>query len=294
MQVEIAPARSILTPTGGFLRGFTHTLNPYRGCSFGSALCGVYCYASETRYGRDRGLPWGGYLRAKDEAAQLYRAEAARLRERGEPIRIFMSSVTDPYVPQERKLGITRSLLEAMTEAPPDLLVLQTHTPGPLGDLELLVRLAARARLVVQITVETDRERISGLPPHATPLAARLGALAELRAAGLTTVGVVSPLLPLDDERAFAARLGACAHAVILDHYLLGDGSKDGARTHRARSHVERTLPEVLAGGPLAEWATLDRFFQVVEVFRAVLGPARVGVSQEGFTRATDPDWGRA
>src|SRR5206468_2634210 len=43
--------RTILTPTGGFLLGFTHTLNPYRGCAFGRALCGVYCYASETRYG---------------------------------------------------------------------------------------------------------------------------------------------------------------------------------------------------------------------------------------------------
>jgi DNA repair photolyase len=291
MQVETQPARTILSPTGGFLRGFTHTLNPYRGCSFGGALCGVYCYASETRYGRDRGLPWGGYLYAKEGAASLYRAEVARLRERHEPIRIFMSSVTDPYVPQEKRLGVTRSLLAAMTEAPPDLLVLQTHTPGPLGDLDLLVRIGAHARVVVQITVETDRERISGLPPHATPLAARIEALARLRAAGLKTVAVVSPLLPLRDERAFAAQLGACAHAVILDHYLLGDGSKDGARTRRARSHAERTLPEVLADGPLAEWATLERFFQVVETFREVLGPERVGVSQDGFRRATDADW---
>jgi hypothetical protein len=43
MQVASVEARSILTPTGGFLLGFSHTLNPYRGCSFGGALCGVYC-----------------------------------------------------------------------------------------------------------------------------------------------------------------------------------------------------------------------------------------------------------
>jgi DNA repair photolyase len=293
MRVAPVAARSILTPTGGFLLGFTHTLNPYRGCAFGGALCGVYCYASETRYGSDRAEPWGGYLYPKERAADLYRAEAAALRAAGAPLRIFMSSVTDPYVPEEQRLGVTRSILEAMAERPPDLLVLQTHTPGPLGDLARLLEIAARARVVVQITVETDRPRLPGLPPHATPIAARIAALGRLRAAGLPTVAVVSPLLPLDDQHRFAAQLGDCADAVILDHYLIGDGSKDGARTRRARAHAPRTLPQVLDGEGLGAWATLDRFWQVVDVFRGVLGPERVGVSQDGFRRACAPGWPR-
>jgi DNA repair photolyase len=279
-------ARTILTPTGGFLAGFTHTLNPYRGCSFGRALCGAYCYASETRYGKDRASLWGSYLLAKENAAELYRAEAGRLRAKGEPLRLFLASVTDPYVPQERTLGVTRSILEAMLELPPDHLVLQTHTPGPLRDRDLLVELSRRSRVVIQITVETDRERIPGLPPHATPLAARLDALAELRRSGLAVLGVVSPLLPLDDERAFASKLGECAGGVILDHYLLGDGSRDGARTKRPRAHAPLTLPEALERAGLGEWATLERFERVVRVFVEALGESRVGVSQEGFRRA--------
>jgi DNA repair photolyase len=280
--VETVAARTILTPTGGFLLGFTHTLNPYRGCAFGRALCGVYCYASETRYGKDRARAWGSYLLAKESAADLYRADAGKVRAKGGALRIFMASVTDPYVPQERTLGVTRSILEAMVELPPDLLVLQTHTPGPLRDRDLLVRLPA----VVQITVETDRERIAGLPPHATPLEARLEALRELGASGVKTVAVASPLLPLEDPRRFARALGASARGVILDHWALGDGSIDGARTRRERAHAALPLPRALEAAGLGEWNTLETFRAVVAVFEEELGAARVGVSQEGFRRA--------
>jgi DNA repair photolyase len=293
MRLAHAQPRTILTPTGGFLAGFTHTLNPYRGCSLGGAACGVYCYASETRYGLDRAERWGGYLVAKEGAAALYRAEAARARAGGRPLKIFMSSVTDPWLPQERTLGVTRSLLEAMLDEPPDLLVAQTHTPGPLADLERLRALASRTRVVVQITVETDLERVPGLPPHAASIASRLEALAALTAAGLPTVAVASPLLPLGDERAFARQLGAAARGVILDHFLLGDGSPGGARTRRRRAHAELTLPEALEAAGLGEWATLARFEQVVATFHALLGAARVGVSQDGFRRAAVEEWPR-
>jgi DNA repair photolyase len=280
--VATVATRSILTPTGGFLVGFTHTLNPYRGCAFGRALCGVYCYASETRYGKDRAQSWGGYLLAKEGAAELYRAEAAKIRAKGGALRIFMASVTDPYVPQERTLGVTRSILEAMTGFPPDLLVLQTHTPGPLRDRDLLEKLP----VVVQITIETDRARIEGLPPHATPLAARLAALRELKASGVKTVAVASPLLPLEDPLRFARTLGASAHGVILDHWALGDGSTNGARTRRERAHAKLPLPRALEAAGFAEWNSLEKFHEVVRVFEGELGADRVGVSQEGFGRA--------
>ena len=34
-----------LFETGGFLRRFTHTLNPAVGCVLGASCCGAYCYA---------------------------------------------------------------------------------------------------------------------------------------------------------------------------------------------------------------------------------------------------------
>ena len=261
-------AKGILTRTGGFLAGFTHTLNPYRGCSYGKSLCGVYCYAPAVVFAKE----WGGPADPKDNAAELYRREIVRERRRG-PVRIFMASVTDPYVPQEKRLRITRGILEAMVDDPPDHLVLQTHTPHPLRDLDLLRQLPC----AVQITVETDRASIPGLPPHAFAPAARLAALRRCKQEGLDAVGVVAPLLPLDDPEAFAAALSESCTRVILDHYLIGDGSRGGARTKR------RGLPALLEAAGFFAWTRLEALESFAATCRRVLGPRRVGVSKEGF-----------
>ena len=277
MQVRETQCRSILTRTGGFLESFSHSLNPYRGCSFGNSLCGVACYAPEVLRAETR--PWGGYLEAKVNAAEVYPRDLERERRRG-PVRIFMSSVTDPYVPQERRLRITRRLLEAMVAHPPDALVLQTHTPGPLGDLDLLREIHERCGVSVQVSVETDREEIPGLPRHAFAPEERLDALRRIKMAGLRAVGVVAPLLPLADPEAFARRLDECCTSVIVDHYLVGDGSKQGARTKR------RGLPATLEAAGLGAWTRIEALHEVAELFRSVLGPERVGVSAEGFNAA--------
>ncbi len=101
MTVTEYGAKSILTPTGGFLTGFSHTLNPYVGCSLGRSLCGMACYAAEMRFASREAAPWGQSLKVKLNAASLYRRDYARARRKGERLSIFMSSVTDPYVPQE-------------------------------------------------------------------------------------------------------------------------------------------------------------------------------------------------
>lgn len=270
MRLEERSCRTILTRTGGFLAGFTHTLNPYRGCSLGRSFCGAACYASALV----RDGPWGTFLFVKTNAAECYPRDLARERRRG-PVRIFFSSVTDPYLPQERRYLLTRRLLEAMVEAPPDRLILQTHTPGPLRDLDLLARI--RCDLSVQISVETDRESLPGFPPHAFPPAERLQALARIREAGLRAVGVVAPLMPLGDPEAFARALDRCCTSVIVDHYLIGDGSPGGARTKR------RGVPEMLNRAGFGRWTTLAALQETAEIFRRVLGKERVGVGAEGF-----------
>ncbi|MGH9388575.1 MAG: radical SAM protein, partial [Vicinamibacteria bacterium] len=120
--------RSILTPTGGFLSAYTHTLNPYRGCTYGSSLCGAACYAPDVRFGSAPSAVWGKYLDVKVNAPEIYRSDYDKIRAKGDRLVIFMSSVTDPYVPQEKKYRITEGILREMLSRPPDALVLQTHT----------------------------------------------------------------------------------------------------------------------------------------------------------------------
>ena len=273
--------KTILNPTGGFLgQAFTHTINLYRGCALGNTLCGLYCYAQWNPY-HVRGRAWGRFLDVKAGAVQAYCTQYDRLKTPGnpKPLRIFMSSVTEPYPPQERTLRRTRELLEAMVERPPDLLAIQSHTPLVVEDLSLLRQLQRQCDVRVHITVETDKPRLPApFPNQAYSPHARIQALHALRTAGLDAVATVSPLLPLDDPRRFANELEQSCTRVILDHYLLGDGSKEGQRTKQT------ALPRLLREEGYEEWTTLEKFHEIVDVFRTVFGgPERVGVSREGF-----------
>ena len=43
----------------------------------------------------------------------------------------------------------------------------------------------------------------------------------------------MAPLLPIEDPTAWFRRVEQCADAVVLDHFIGGDGSKEGQRTLR-------------------------------------------------------------
>jgi DNA repair photolyase len=279
MRVAETTVRSILTRTSGYLRAVTsHSLQPYRGCSYGGALCGVGCYVRASPW-LTRGETWGTFLEARTNAALRYREQApgerrwAR-RERG-GFSIFLASSTDPFVPQERRLGVTRRVLEAMCDEPPDELVVQTHTHRVTDGLDLYPRLAGKCRLRIHLSIESDRDRLPGLPPPASSVARRLEAAEALRAGGLRVVVTVSPLLPVADPERFFARLAAVADAVVIDHFVGGDGTPDGSRTRRT------ALPAAMEAVHPGSSALAYRD-EIVAIARRAL-PGRVGVGAEGF-----------
>ena len=100
------------------------------------------------------------------------------------------------------------------------------------------------------------------------------------------TAAVVSPLWPIADVSGFARALERAASFVILDHYLIGDGSKDGSRTRRRLVMAGVTFPDLLARAGYEEWTRLEALDRVRQTFLRVLGPDRLGVSREGFLRA--------
>lgn len=276
---------SILTPTSGFLAsGYTHTINAYQGCAFAGALCGLFCYAQHNQW-ITRGRPWGLYG-AKRRAVEAYRRDHDRIRrpKRGEPrpLRIYMSSSTDPYIPQEKALKLTRALLHEMRDRTPDVLVIQTHHTMIERDIDLIADLAARAEVWVSITVETDMEHIPGFPPHASSPACRLDVLEAFRARGIPTQATISPLLPLANPSAFARRLDAASDRVILDHFLIGDGSPGGWRTRRTG------FPERLDAAGFGDWNDVSKLHEVRALLAAVLGEGRVLTSCEGFNTVGD------
>lgn len=272
-------AKSILTATGGFLAGgFTHTLNPYGGCAFGqqTALgqgC-PFCYVRRSPAGLFGPAPWGEWVTVKQNAPELLEKELGRLRKRGKPVRIFMSSSTDPFQAVERTEQVSRRCLEVLAAQPPDFLVVQTRSLLVRSALPLLQRLGDRVML--SLTLETDREDVRKLfTPTSPPVAARLKLAGEFRAAGVPVQVAVSPALPHDAER-FAGLLAACADRVVVD--TLFDG--DGAGGTRSEGLGMRGMFERLGFG---DWYHRDSHLPLLEALRQRMGAGRVLYSCEGF-----------
>ncbi|MBW5444740.1 radical SAM protein [Cohnella sp. CFH 77786] len=257
-----------LTPATGYVSGYSHTLNPYVGCSFGCS----YCYVRRLPVAMFRGEPWGTWAEPKKGDPASLRDELAKAKRKG-PVAVFFSSATDPYQPLEAKLKLSRSLLEAMADDPPDFVLLQTRSPLVERDADMLRRLSGRVR--VSMTVESDREDVRRqLTPSAPPFAARLRAVRRLREEGVETQIAVSPLLPHSPD--FAGLLAEFAPRVVVDDFFRGDGS-GGKRSRSLR------MPEAYSAAGWSEWYAP----QAADAFVRELGkhypPEAIGFSVSGF-----------
>ena len=158
--------KSILSRNDSPDVNFDLSINPYRGCEHGC----VYCFARPTHsyLGLSPGLDFETRIIAKVNAAERLREAFAARAYR--PSAINIGSATDAYQPVERKLGITRSVIEVMAECShPFSLV--TKSSGVERDLDLVAPMAARNLVAVYVSV-TSLEPAHR--PH--PRAARRGA----------------------------------------------------------------------------------------------------------------------
>lgn len=275
MEISLTRIENVLTRTGGFLSTVaSHSLQPYRGCPLGSSLCGQGCYVRHSPW-ITAGREWGTFLEVRENAAESYLARVGRerawARKRGGFV-VFMASATEPFPVAERRYGVSQRVLEAMAEEPPDLLIVQSHTAELV---RYQAHLKAIPRLRVHLSIETDRERILGLPPPATPVEARFQAARALHEAGFEVAITVSPLLPIEHPARFFERVRASAGAVVLDHYIGGDGTPDGRRTART------PVPAAMRALDPAS-TTLAYRDRMADVARSIM-PGRVGVSIDGF-----------
>ena len=278
MQTKLLQNKSILTRTAGYLKNISsHSLNPYSGCGFGNSSCGQGCYVRFNSW-VNQGRQWGTFVDVKENAADLYAKTANRekawTKKQSQPFSIFMSSSTDPWQSAEKKYRITRKVLHAMTTIPTDELILQTHSHAILEDIEIIEEMSRNCKLRVHISIEGDRERLPGLPPPPSSVGDRIKTLQQLSSRGIFTVGCISPLYPLDDADRFFSRIkSAGTSAVVIDHFILGDGTPDGSRTKKTSipSLMENILPESIH---------LSYRDKVVDIARNYLP---VGISAEGF-----------
>jgi DNA repair photolyase len=220
--METINAKSIFSDATGFILrgGFDWTCNPYLGCSFGCA----YCYAMFLPQNRRPREEWGRWFQAKANAVALARKQAHKVAGKA----VYCSSVTDPYLPAERSLQLTRGILEALLPHQPRLLI-QTRGPLVVRDLGLLRQFRA---VRVNISIPTDSEDVRrAFEPKAPPLEKRWEAAAAVRAAGVPVGVCVTPMLPLENPATFVERLAALRPDVLVTQEFHNSGGGFGADT---------------------------------------------------------------
>jgi DNA repair photolyase len=173
--------------------GFDRSINPYRGCEHGCA----YCFARPTHawLGLSPGLDFETRLFYKPDApAQLKRELAAR-NYRCAPVAVGIN--TDAYQPCERKLGLTRAILEVLVAAQhPFSIVTKSALIG--RDIDLVALAAARRQATVCVSITTlDSALARRLEPRATAPARRLDTIRTLTDAGIPVTVLVAPLIPV-------------------------------------------------------------------------------------------------
>jgi len=177
-----------------------YSVNPYSGCLFNC----VYCYIRGSKYGENMAET----LSVKTNAPELLEKQLSRRAKKGEYGIIALSSSTEPYMPAEEKLKLTRKLLE---------IILKYRFPVEIGtksklvlrDLDLLKEIDKNAILsedlkpklkhgtIISFSISTlDKELAKILEPGAPEPIDRLETMKKCKEEGFFTGICFIPVLP--------------------------------------------------------------------------------------------------
>lgn len=241
--------------------GFDRSINPYRGCEHGC----IYCFArpSHAYLGYSPGLDFETKLLFKPDLPALLEKELSRPGYVPRPV--ALGANTDPYQPVERKVSLTRQVLEILERYNHPVTVV-TKSALVLRDADILARMAAKNLAQVAISVTTLDGRLARtMEPRANSPERRLAALAELSRQGVPTAVLAAPMIPgLNDAE--------------LEQILLAGANAGASRA----GYVLLRLPLEIRG-LFEEWVNRhypDRAKKVLSLVRQTRGGA---MYQSGF-----------
>jgi DNA repair photolyase len=208
-QVIEERAKSVISRNDSPDIDFDQSINPYRGCEHGC----IYCFARPTHsyLNLSPGLDFETRIVAKVNAAERLREALAARGYR--PSLLNIGSATDAYQPIERKLGITRGIIELLSECRhPFSLV--TKSSGVERDLDLIAPMAAEHLVGIYVSVTSLDARLARiLEPRAAAPHRRLRTIETLAKAGVPVGVSVSPVIPFINEPELERILEAAAAA---------------------------------------------------------------------------------
>ena len=207
--VEPDRARGVITTNDSPDIGFDRSINPYRGCEHGC----IYCYArpSHSYLGLSPGLDFETRLFYKADAGAVLQAELARKGYVCKPI--MLGANTDPYQPVERRLKVTREILEVLARCRHPVSII-TKNALVLRDLDLLTDMAKDRLVSVAVSITTlSAETKRVLEPRTSSPQARLRVVRTLADAGVSVGVMVAPVIPAITDHELESILEAAAQA---------------------------------------------------------------------------------
>lgn len=226
--MHFVKAKGILSPNGG--------MNLYRGCLHGC----IYCDSRSLCYQMNH--PFED-IEIKENAPELLEKALKAKRKR---CMIGTGAMTDPYIPIEKELQLTRKALELIASHGFGVAI-QTKSSLILRDLELLAEINRRAKAVVQMTLTTHDDALCRiLEPNVTVTSERVAALKAFHDAGIPTIVWLDPILPfINDTREniegiLESCIGAGVRGVLC--FNMGLTLRDGNREYFYRQ-LDRHFP---------------------------------------------------
>jgi DNA repair photolyase len=246
-------------PQGGKGRWFDWSANPYRGCEFGcDASSGGYCcerYSHEF-LGHSDPKDFERSIYVKEGFVDALRRDLRRRVKRRE--HIAFGTATDPYQPIEKRERVTFRALSALLDAEGLRISITTKSTLVGRDAKLLVLLAERHAVHVNVSLTTPDERLARfLEPRAPAPDRRFATIARLREHGIEAGVFLMPLLPgITDAEQDVERLmkqAAAAGARWLGSQVVF--LREPSRSHFLRG-LKRSYPRVAAR--YAWWTRYD------------------------------------
>jgi DNA repair photolyase len=229
MIIHEVKARSIITKSN--LPSADYVINPYIGCSHSC----IYCYASFMKRFTGHKEKWGTFLDIKINALDLIPEKSNKYYGKY----LFISSVTDPYLPHERKFTLTRRILEKLIPLHPNIGI-QSKSDLIIRDIDLLKQFPV---CEVGITITTLNDAIrKEIEPHTTNIKKRIEALRKLKKAGLHTYVFIGPILPMiTDWKKIILET-----KLFVDSYLFENLNMYGAVAKNIYGWINKSHPDVL------------------------------------------------
>lgn len=200
--------KAILTPQNG--------MNLYRGCTHGC----IYCDSRSKCYRMDHDFE---DIEVKLRAADLLENTLKKKRNKG---MISTGSMTDPYVPIEAELKITRRCLNVIDRFDFGV-VIQTKSNLIMRDIDILESIHKKTKCIVAMTLTTyDEELCKKLEPNVCTTKERVQVLMEMKKRGIPTIVWLDPFLPFinDTEENLRGLMKYCIDAGVYGIMNFGIG----------------------------------------------------------------------